>query len=117
MVKILPLNLVLVAPRALLEEVGQPSTKNACQQKPHDKQHDGVVRHQPPPVWSLAGDTRLVRTNHFGKLPVSSISRIPRLEVHAEGPLGAPIIAQRQGMGWRSRPESGRGSSSCCRLP
>jgi hypothetical protein len=55
MVKILLLNLVLVAPRALLEEVGQSSTQNTCQQKPQDKQHDGVVRHQPPPVWSLAG--------------------------------------------------------------
>jgi hypothetical protein len=33
MVMILLLNLVLVAPRTLLEEVGQPSTKNACQQK------------------------------------------------------------------------------------
>jgi hypothetical protein len=64
-VKILPLNLVLVAPCALLEEVGQPSTENACQQKPDDKQHDGVVRHQLPPVSSLAGDTRMVRANHL----------------------------------------------------
>lgn len=75
-----------------------------------------VLRHQPPPVWSLAGDTSMVRTNHFGKLPVSSISHIPLTGGPRQGAAWRSYHGAAAGMGRRSRSESGRGSRSCCRL-